>query len=44
MLLVNFKDFFEHVITPVKKTPENGLYLEIYPVYLANPETRINFL
>ena len=42
-LHVNFWDFFEHVITPVRKPPENGLCLEIYPVYLADSETRIKF-
>ena len=44
ILLVNFSDFFEHVIAPVIKPPENGLSLEIYPVYLADSETGINLL
>ena len=44
MLLVNFRDFFEHVIAPVRKLPENVLCLEIYLVYLADSETRINLL
>ena len=44
MLLVKFRDIFEHLIAPVIKAPENGLCLEIYPVYLADSETRINLL
>ena len=44
MPLVSFKVFFEHVITPVRKPPENALYLEIYLVYLADSETRTDLL
>ena len=44
MLLVNFTDFFEHEIIPIRKPPENGLCLKIYLVYLADSETRIDLL
>ena len=44
MLLVNFTDFFAGVIDPVIKPTKNGFGLEIYSVYLADSETRINLL
>ena len=44
VLLVNFRDVFEHVIVPVRKLPENGLGLDIYPIYLEDSETRINLV
>ena len=43
MLLVNFRYFFEHVITSIRKPPENGLCLEMFLVYLADYETKITF-
>ena len=37
-VLVKFMDFFfKYTITPVRKPPENGLCLQIYPIYLQNP-------
>ena len=43
-VLHRFMDYFQIYNTPVRKRPENGLCLEIYPIYLENPETRINLL
>ena len=43
MFLVNFRNYFELMINPVRKTRESGLCLEIYPVYLEYFETRIKF-
>ena len=36
--------FFKYAISPVRKPPENGFCLEIYPIYLENSETKINLL
>ena len=44
MLLSDSWIFFKYTIPPVRKSPENGLCLEIYPIYLENSETRINLL
>ena len=44
MFLLGSWIFFKYTIAPVRKTPENGLCLEIYPIYLKNSETRINLL
>ena len=44
VLLVDFRDVFEYVMAPVRKPPENGLCLEIYPVYLEGSKTSINLL
>ena len=43
MFLINFRNYFELMIKPVRKTRESGLCLEIYPVYLEYFETRIKF-
>ena len=46
-VLVMFMDFFQIYNIfwpPVRKPPENGLCMEIYPIYLKNSETRINML
>ena len=43
MFLVNFRNYFELMINPVRKTRGSGLCLEIYPVYLEYFETRIKF-
>ena len=36
--------FFKYTIATVIKPPENGLGLEIYPIYLEDSETRINLI
>ena len=41
---VLFVNCFEHVISLVRKPPENGLCLEVYPVYQEDSESRINLL